>query len=421
MTEGELEFDPQLATDATGKTINNFHRASKEDPTALILRPAFQRNLVWNRQQQSFLVDSILRGLPVPELYVQISTSAAGDERLIVVDGQQRISACIRFIDGDLRLDDSDDLDLRWRGKKFDELEDDLKARFRGFKFVVRDLPAKAHESVLREIFRRLNRTVEALGPQELRHAAYTGPFIGLVERAGLATSLSELGVFTPKDYLRRRNDEFVAEVLMAIDAGAFPNKKEGLDQLFLTFERRGFPEERECELSRRFGRAAAWVGVASGLLRKTRFRNKSDCYSLLVLLATEAEKLSLDSTDVDDIVAELVSFSDFVNEIKKEEAQGRSIDALVERPMGAEALMYLRAVERAASDRLNRVRRNDALESVLKSLVISRPSTQLCSRDETWHLAGEDLEEPAVDEPSQDADTRSVQETLLLDDDLST
>ena len=130
---------------------------------------------------------------------------------------------------------------------------------------------------------------------------------------------------------------------------------------------------------------------------------------------------MSLDSTDVDDIVAELVSFSDFVTEIKKEEAQGRSIDALVERPMGAEALMYLRAVERAASDRLNRVRRNDALESVLKSLVISRPSTQLCSRDETWHLAGEDLEEPAVDEPSQDADTRSVQETLLLDDDLST
>lgn len=416
MTSNPLEFDPQLATDATGMTINNFHRAAKSDPPSLILRPAFQRNLVWNKKQQSFLIDSILRGLPVPELYVQISTSADGSERLTVVDGQQRISACLAFIDGDLRLDDSDDLDTRWREKSFDELDEGLRARFRGFKFVVRDLPTSANEAVLREIFRRLNRTVEALEPQELRHAAYTGSFIRLVERASSAAALLDLGVFTPKDYLRRRNDEFVAEVLLAVDAGAFPNKKEGLEQLFLTYERRGLPTERHDEMARRFGRALAFVAATNGGLRRTRFRNKSDCYSLLVLLARHAEKLGVAQAAAVALVPKLVEFSDLVNAIKREEAQGRSVNELVAAPLGPAAQAYLRAVERAASDRLSRVRRNEALESVLGPTLEMQPASALSEADQVWRLAGDDLEEP--DAEANDAPGGlAVQEVLLSED----
>lgn len=417
MTSGSLEFDPQLATDATGMTINNFHKASKSDPPSLIVRPAFQRNLVWNRKQQSFLIDSILRGLPVPELYVQISTSADGSERLTVVDGQQRISACIAFIDGGLRLDESDDLDTRWRGKSFDELGDPLKARFRGFKFVVRDLPTSADEAVLREIFRRLNRTVEALEPQELRHAAFTGAFIQLVENASSAAALGDLGVFTPKDYLRRRNDEFVAEVLLAVDADAFPNKKEGLDQLFLTYERRGLPDDRRDDMARRFGRAVAFIEATKGALRRTRFRNKSDCYSLLVFLARDAEKLGVaDESLVDALVAKAVEFSDLVNAIKREEAQGRSIDALAAEPLGQTAQAYLRAVERAASDRLSRVRRDDAIQAILGPILEHQPLSALAAADQAWRLAGDDLEEPATDDLGL-AGGRSLQEALLSEE----
>lgn len=415
MTASSLEFDPQLGTAAVGMTVNHFHKASRSDPPSLILRPAFQRNLVWNRQQQSFLIDSILRGLPVPELYVQTSTSADGTERLTVVDGQQRISTCIAFIDGGLRLDESDDLDPRWRGGTFGELEDALKARLRSFKFVVRDLPSAADDGVLREIFRRLNRTVEALEAQELRHAAYTGPFLELVERAGAAEALEDLGVFAPKDYLRRRNDEFVAEVLLAIDAGAFPNKKEGLDQLFLTYERRGLPEEKRQAMARRFGRAVTFVGAASSGLRRTRFRNKSDCYSLLVFLAKHAEHVGPAALDA--LMPMLAEFSDLVNEIKRQEAQGSSVDELTSSAAGSSAQSYLRSVERAASDRLSRVRRNEALEAVLGPILAQQPSKSLSVDDELWRLGGDDLEEPAVNESDAD-DRRAVQETLLVAED---
>lgn len=420
MNEPALEFDPQLATDATGMTVNNFHKASKTDPPTLILRPAFQRNLVWNRQQQSFLIDSILRGLPVPELYLQIATSADGSERLTVVDGQQRISACIGFVDGALRLDDSDDLDSRWRSRTFAEIGDELKARFLSFKFVVRDLPSRADEGVLREIFRRLNRTVEALEPQELRHAAYTGAFLQLVERGGAAAALEDLGVFTPKDYLRRRNDEFVAEVLLAIDASAFPNKKEGLDQLFLTYERRGVPEARGAELARRFGRALAFVESASSQLRKSRFRNKSDCYSLLTFLARNAESIPAEDPALSEMVTELLAFSSLINAMKREEAQGRSVDPLAQGARGKEALAYLRAVERAASDRLSRVRRDAALAALLGDKLEPGASRPLNENDGSWKIAGADLEDQAADEFDEAQERQSLQEALLEDEPLS-
>lgn len=416
MSETGLHFDPQLSADAQGMTVNNFHKASKGGSSELLLRPAFQRNLVWNRDQKSYLVDSILRGLPVPELYLQIATAADGTEKLTVVDGQQRISTCVAFANGDLKLSDSEDLDPEWRGKFFSELNEKLRARFLSFKFVVRDLPTSADDSVLREIFRRLNRTVEALEAQELRHAAYTGPFILLVERGGSAAALNDLGVFTPKDYLRRRNDEFIAEVLMAIDAGAFPNKKEGLNQLFLTFERQGVPSDRLSSLTRKFGRAISIIEAKSSILKRTRFRNKSDCYSLLVFLAHHADHLNVDDPHVDVMVNTLVEFSSQVNRIKREESRSDTDDPLAKEVQDPHARSYLRAVERAASDRLNRVRRNAALEAILGAQISSLPIKPLSHADESWRLAGEDLEE-AEEENDESADRRSAQEALLDDE----
>jgi hypothetical protein len=409
----ELEFDPQLATDATGLTVNQFDRAAKTEPPSLVLRPAFQRNLVWNDTQKSFLVDSILRGLPVPELYIQTSTNAEGVERLVVVDGQQRISTCLHFLDGTFRLGSADDLDSRWSGKKFAELDDELKARFRGFKFIVRNLPAKADEGVLREIFRRLNRTVEALEAQELRHAAYTGRFLELVERAGAAEALEELGVFSPKDYLRRRNDEFVAEILLAVDASAFPNKKEGLDELFLTYERRGLDAERERDMAQRFGRAAKFIGLTAERLRKTRFRNKSDCYSLMTYLARNAEKLPLDVDAVDAVVESLTQFSSKVNALKRAEAQVGSDADAPSVPADDAVTSYLRAVERAASDRLSRVRRHESLDSILSAHLRGQSGDLMEAGDQVWPLAGQDVEEPSVDDSTEFA-SATAQRALL-------
>ena len=66
MNETVVEFDPQLAATASNYTVNQFKKWA--DEKALVLRPPFQRNLVWNDRQKSYLINSILRGLPIPEI-----------------------------------------------------------------------------------------------------------------------------------------------------------------------------------------------------------------------------------------------------------------------------------------------------------------------------------------------------------------
>jgi uncharacterized protein with ParB-like and HNH nuclease domain len=74
----------------------------------LELKPPFQRNPVWTYKQKSYLIDTILRGCPIPELYIQEFTDANGLEVVKIVDGQQRVRACVEFIAGDFSLDEED-------------------------------------------------------------------------------------------------------------------------------------------------------------------------------------------------------------------------------------------------------------------------------------------------------------------------
>lgn len=409
-SEETFMFEPQLASTPSNLTINYFYKAHSDG--VLILRPPFQRNMVWNPEQQSFLVDSILRGLPVPEIYVQTETSADGDERTVVVDGQQRISACIEFIDGKLRLSDNDELDGEWRNCTFSELDPNLRRRFRSYELIARKLP-NVSDAVLREIFRRLNKTVEPLEPQELRHAAYTGPFIQLIEDAGRNPIFPEIGVFSSKDYLRRRNDELIAEIAYAVISKAYPNKKEGLDELFLTYERQGISTETLNDLQRRLGRVFETLGPLASLLRRTRFRNKSDFYSLFVYLAKNAEALPLAKDRENWFIETIKKFSDRVNELKKKEADGHSIEDLTSDGLGTAGVKYLRSVERAASDRLSRVRREDSLRAVLEPILTTGESTNLSEADSGWRLSADESESDD-EQPPEEGEREHTREVLL-------
>jgi uncharacterized protein with ParB-like and HNH nuclease domain len=66
----------------------------------LNLSPIFQRRAVWPKGAKSYLIDSVLRGLPIPpiilrELPAQVDTFKSVRE---VVDGQQRIRTVLSFI-----------------------------------------------------------------------------------------------------------------------------------------------------------------------------------------------------------------------------------------------------------------------------------------------------------------------------------
>ena len=63
----------------------------------LILSPDFQRRAVWNTKAKSYLVDTVLRGMPMPKIII---TQALVDGKNVrtVVDGQQRLRALLDYI-----------------------------------------------------------------------------------------------------------------------------------------------------------------------------------------------------------------------------------------------------------------------------------------------------------------------------------
>src|SRR5688572_9925288 len=66
----------------------------------LDLRPPYQRLSVWTKRAKSLLIDSVLRGYPIPLIFLHntLDLDRAVSVRQ-VVDGQQRIRTLLAFID----------------------------------------------------------------------------------------------------------------------------------------------------------------------------------------------------------------------------------------------------------------------------------------------------------------------------------
>lgn len=88
----------------------------------LLVNSEYQRGAVWTEAQQKRLIDSVMRGYPLPLIYLhhKIRTVAGmRNEGLEIIDGQQRINALYGFSEGAFKL--------------FDPVKDDKQARFPNF------------------------------------------------------------------------------------------------------------------------------------------------------------------------------------------------------------------------------------------------------------------------------------------------
>ena len=164
----------------------------------LVANPEYQRGEVWTRAQQKRLIDSVLRGYPIPLIYLHhIATTVAGATRedFEIIDGQQRIATLSDFRDGAFKLFDpvKDAEDARfpsfiqeqpcpWGGKTFDELTTDLRDKFLNTKLSVVMVETNiANEA--RDLFIRLQAGMP-LNSQEKRDA-WPGNFTEFVLKIG--------------------------------------------------------------------------------------------------------------------------------------------------------------------------------------------------------------------------------------------
>lgn len=179
--------------------------------------PGFQRNYVWDIKRASKLVESILIGLPIPQIFLYEESR----NKFLVIDGQQRLMSIYYFVRGrfprkeklvELRqmfdeqgeisnavMEDSRyfvDFNLRlpeqvpghinrFNKQNYTTLDEEYQTTFnlRTIRNVIVKQVRPNGNSSIYEIFSRLNSGGMNLTPQEIRRCTYDSPFYDMLYR----------------------------------------------------------------------------------------------------------------------------------------------------------------------------------------------------------------------------------------------
>ena len=199
----------------------------------LDLSPSFQRRPVWKPGAKSYLIDTIIRGLPIPIIFIREKRSSleSFEPKREIVDGQQRLRTLITFISPSFLpsykketdffiLKKTHNKDLG--DKTYNDLPNDIKQRILDYEFSVHVLPAEVDDREVLEIFARMNATGVKLNDQELRNAEFYGEF--KTTCYDLATEQlnrwRDWNIFSEYNISRMEEVELTSELLMLIVDG---------------------------------------------------------------------------------------------------------------------------------------------------------------------------------------------------------
>lgn len=153
----------------------------------LDLNPPFQRRSVWKEGAKSYLIDTVVRGLPTPLIFLRERTDLETLQTTReVIDGQQRLRTLIAFVE-EAALADFDPSRDRFlvqrqhnpeiAQKRFGALERAVREQILKYEFSTHVLPTSTEDRDVLTIFARLNSTGTPLNAQELRNAEFFGVF----------------------------------------------------------------------------------------------------------------------------------------------------------------------------------------------------------------------------------------------------
>jgi hypothetical protein len=318
---------------------------------ALVLKPPYQRKPVWTDKQKAYLIDTILKHYHIPEMYIHRETSSTGQAIYNVVDGQQRIRSVLDFITGDFSL--LEEYTPEYTDYNFDDLPDTVKKDFWGYTLYVREI-TEATEDDVRNLFKRMNQNVVPLNPQELRHATYSGDFIKLMEEIAENEIWAENKIVTSNE-IRRMNDvQFISDLFISLMDGIQDKTKE-MDKYYAQYE---VDFTDKVKWYTQFNAIISTIIKIFPNLRDTRWRNKSDFYTLfMVLREVMLEKKYIPEEKYKQVQKDLLSFSDKVNEAVKREVKTRfSIDVKT----------YVDAVKKSTTDKDRRISRHKIIHKII-------------------------------------------------------
>lgn len=194
---------------------------------------------VWPNAARSYLIETILKGFPIPKLAIHQLTDLKSRRTIkYVVDGQQRTMAILDFYSDRLRL--SGRLGLAdAAGHTYSELPEELQQAFLGYQLNFDQFEAATDETV-REYFRRINSFTAPLNAEEQRHARFQGPMkwfiVSLSQLYG--DRFVDLRVLPKNRVIRMADSKLLAEIVHALLNGVSTTSKAVLDKMYETHDK---------------------------------------------------------------------------------------------------------------------------------------------------------------------------------------
>lgn len=142
-----------------------------------IIVPEFQRNYVWNRAQASRLIESLIMQCPIPVIYL----NQEKDERLSVIDGNQRLTSIKLFLEDDFELQGLTAYP-ELEGSKFSDLDPRFRRHIQNRTLRCITIMKETHPQIKFDVFERINTGAVQLNPQEVRHGVFHGSLMKLVD-----------------------------------------------------------------------------------------------------------------------------------------------------------------------------------------------------------------------------------------------
>ena len=220
----ELDYEVKIYDITSSPNDFNVKTYFEFIEAGMVIIPTFQRNYVWDIKRASKLIESLIIGLPIPQIFL----FGEGKNKYLVIDGQQRLLSIYYFIKerfprqdkrAEIRkkliekggiIDDeflNDDnyyrtfkLSLGGENPLNGKNYNDLGEYFHTFNFrtlrnisIQQNSPDTDNNSSMYEIFNRLNIGGMNLTPQEIRSSVYHSEFYSMLQKINLNPKWREL------------------------------------------------------------------------------------------------------------------------------------------------------------------------------------------------------------------------------------
>jgi hypothetical protein len=263
--------------------------------SALDLNPPFQRRSVWKPGAKSYLVDSVVRGLPTPLIFIRERLDLESLRPMReVIDGQQRLRTLIAYIDESALPDFKPARDRfvvrrehnrALAGKTFKQLDKETRTRILAYEFSTQVLPNSTEDRDILMIFARLNSTGTALNFQELRNAEFFGLFKTLMYQLAYEQleRWLEWGIFSEEEVSRMAEVEMTSDLVGNMIAGLSGKTQTKLRSWYRQFDE-SFPGSEE--VTRRFREVMDTLDELLGeSIRTTVFTSQVYFFTLFTLI----------------------------------------------------------------------------------------------------------------------------------------